>query len=437
MPSNNQTVLHLAQQARSAARLLASASTQQRQAALVNMATLLQAARADVMAANADDSVAATQADASTAMMKRLIITDKIFSYMHRRLLEVAALPDPLGRILTGHTRPDGLQVRKISVPLGVIGIIYEARPNVTTDAAAVALKSGNAVILRGGSEARRTNAVLTAIMQQAISQAGLPETAVQSLDQPGHDKVHELLKMDQYIDVIIPRGGKELIAAISRESRIPVIKHYDGICHLYLAAEADTDMAVAVTVNAKCERPEVCNALETLLVDVAAAARLLPAVCSALTARNVELRGCSRCRDIVPSLLPATEEDWHTEYLDLILSIRIVDGLPEAIRHINEYGSGHTDGIITDSLQAANDFLQYVDSASVLVNAFDPPVRRRRLRHGRRGRHQHRPSACPRTGRLRRIDFDQMAGHRPRHTPSLTSLCCPASPAAKLRNPI
>ena len=297
-------------------------------------------------------------------------VTDKIFDYMVKRLKEAAALPDPVGRVLEGRTMPSGLQVSRVAVPIGVVAIIYEARPNVTTDAAAVALKSGNAVILKGGSESIRSNRVLVAAMRKAIVAAGLPEDTVQFIDSTDHAAVNELLKQDRYIDVVIPRGGKGLIKAVSENTRIPVLKHYDGICHQYVAADADIDMAVAVVINSKTERVEVCNALETLLVDRKIAAAFLPKVRDAFAAKGVEIRGCEKTRAILPEAVAATEDDWDTEYLAPIISIRVVDGLDEAVAHIAAHGSGHTDGIITNNLRESREFVARVDSASVLVNA-------------------------------------------------------------------
>ncbi|WP_239649674.1 glutamate-5-semialdehyde dehydrogenase [Methylocucumis oryzae] len=279
-------------------------------------------------------------------------------------------MPDPLNRILAGHTNPVGLKVYKKSVPLGVIGIIYESRPNVTTDSAGVCIKSGNAVILRGGSEALQTNTVLADAMIEGLVKAGLPENAIQIIRIPGHEAVGELLKMEDYIDVLIPRGGKSLIKRIAEGTRIPVIKHYDGICHLYLAADAIAEQAVALAVNSKCQSVQVCNALETLLVDRQCADTLLPLLQAAFSANGIELRGCALTQKLLPDIALANEEDWHTEYLAPILSIKIVDGITHAISHINQYGSGHTDGIVTQSLRLAEQFEAEVDSASVMINA-------------------------------------------------------------------
>ena len=358
----------LARRARAAASTLKSAPGAMRADALDRMAAKVLACRDELFAANAADLAAAP--GLSEAFRKRLRVTDKVFDYIVNRLREAAALPDPVGRVLEGRTMPTGLQVRRVAVPIGVIAMIYEARPNVTTDAAAVALKSGNAVILKGGSESIRTNRVLAAAMRSAVVEAGLPEDAVQLVESTDHAAVAELLKQEKFIDLVIPRGGKNLIRAIAEGTRIPVLKHYDGICHQYVAADADAEMAVSLVVNSKCQRVEVCNALETLLVDAEGASRLLPPIVAALRREGVELRGCAEARAIVPDLVPATDADWDTEYLAPILSIRIVHGIGEAIEHIARHGSGHTDGIITNSLSLAERFTAAVDSASVLVNA-------------------------------------------------------------------
>jgi glutamate-5-semialdehyde dehydrogenase len=370
-PSNPaEHILQLAKQARKAARELAAVSGEAKAAALAAMVDALRNSRSELVRANADDLEDARNAGLPQPMIARLEITDKVFAYMQKRLREIAALPDPVGRTLEGFTRPNGFRVSKVTVPIGVIGIIYESRPNVTTDAASVCLKSGNAVILRGGSESLRTNIVLADAMAEAASKHGLPDNAIQIIRSADRENVQHLLRMDRYVDVLIPRGGKSLIERVASESRIPVIKHYDGICHQYLAADAPLERAVAVTVNSKCQRVEVCNALETLLVDVKSAERLLPELKRAFDAQNVTLRGCVRTRAILPDIAMATEEDWRTEYLDRILSVRIVDGVTEAIEHINTYGSGHTDGIITNDITAASQFVAGVDASSVLVNA-------------------------------------------------------------------
>lgn len=367
---NTIPVQRIAQQSRSAAYQLAATSAAQRNLALSNMVESLVAVKQQVLDINAQEVQQARQEGQADAMIKRLTIDDKVFQYMLSRLRKLAQQPDPLNRVLAGHTNPEGLQVYKKSVPLGVIGIIYESRPNVTTDAAGVCIKSGNAVILRGGSEALQTNTVLTDAMIAGAVNAGLPPHAIQIIRTSGHEAVGELLDMDDYIDVLIPRGGKGLIKRIAEGTRIPVIKHYDGICHLYIAADADPVQAVALAVNSKCQSVQVCNALETLLVDQHCAEQLLPLLQAAFTANQVELRGCTETLKLLPGITPATEEDWHTEYLAPILSIKIVDGVDAAIAHINHYGSGHTDGIVTQSLNKAQQFEQQIDSASVLINA-------------------------------------------------------------------
>jgi glutamate-5-semialdehyde dehydrogenase len=367
---NSSTVQVIARQSRFAARQLSSTSEALRNLALTKMADALELVKHEVLEINAQEVMKARQDGQSDALVKRLTIDDKVFQYMLSRLRKVAQRPDPLNRVLAGHTNPVGLRVYKKSVPLGVIGIIYESRPNVTTDAAGVCIKSGNAVILRGGSEALQTNALLTDAMIEGAVNAGLPQHAIQIIRTPGHEAVGELLKMDAYVDVLIPRGGKALIKRIAEGTRIPVIKHYDGICHLYIAEDADPVQAVELAINSKCQSIQVCNALETLLVDKKCAEHLLPLLRAAFDANNIELRGCEETQKILKLIAPATEDDWHTEYLAPILSIKIVNGIEEAIDHINNYGSGHTDGIVTQSLNRAQTFEQQVDSASVLINA-------------------------------------------------------------------
>lgn len=362
------SIKELAEKAKTAAAVLRTVSPSLRADALNRMAAKLIQYREKVLAANAADMAAA--AGLSAPLRKRLCVDDKVFRYMTRRLQEAAALPDPVGRILEERVMPSGLQVKRVAVPIGVIAMIYEARPNVTTDAAAVALKSGNAVILKGGSESQRTNLVLAEAMRSAAAEAGLPEDAIQLIPTTDRAAVAELLKQDAYIDLIIPRGGKSLIKAISEGTRIPVLKHYDGICHQYVAADADADMAIQLVVNSKCQNPAVCNALETLLIDSALPEPVWRQIAESLRKNGVEIRGCDRFRAKVPGCLPATDADWDTEYLDKILSIRVVDGISEAVKHIAEHGSGHTDGIITQSDTLAAEFTARVDSASVLVNA-------------------------------------------------------------------
>ena len=367
---NSADLLTMGRQAKEAALMLNSSSGAGRQRAIAEMPKKLIGIKTQLLEANALDVAEAEQNGLEAPLVKRLKITEKVFNYMLKRLEEVAALPDPVGRILEGHTRPNGLRVEKVSVPLGVIGIIYESRPNVTTDAAAVCLKSGNAVILRGGSESLRTNIVLADAMISALEENGLSRHAIQIIRVPGHDAVSELLKLDQFIDVLIPRGGKTLIKRISNGTRIPVIKHFEGICHLYLAEDAPTEMAIKLAANSKMQRVEVCNAMEKLLIDKNAADKLLPPILDMFSKSGVEIRGCPQLVQMAPTVKPATETDWSTEYLAPILTVKIVENISEAIDHINHYGSGHTDGIVTQNMASARKFVQGVDSASVLVNA-------------------------------------------------------------------
>lgn len=361
-------VEELACRARTAFAVLRTAPSAQRGEALRRMADALSARRSEILAANASDM--ADSSGSPAAFRKRLCVDDEVFEYMLRRLKTAAELPDPVGRVLEERVMPGGLAVRRVAVPIGVVAIIYEARPNVTVDAAAVTVKSGNAVILRGGSESQRTNMVLAEAMRSAVRGAGLPEDAVQMVPTSDRAAVAELLRQDKYVDLLIPRGGKSLIRAVSEGTRIPVLKHYDGICHLYVAPDADPDMAAKLVVNSKCQNVAVCNALETLLVDAALPDATLAAIVEALRANSVELRGCGRFRARVPGCLPAADADWDTEYLDRVLSVKVVDGIAEAMAHIAEHGSGHTDGIITASDELAAEFISGVDSASVLVNA-------------------------------------------------------------------
>ena len=367
---NTNPVLVIAKQSSLAARQLSSLPESMRNLALSKMADSLESVKQQVLNINAKDVLKARQDGQSAAMIKRLTIDNKVFQYMLSRLRKVAQQPDPLNRVLEGHTNPSGLQVYKKSVPLGVIGIIYESRPNVTTDAVGVCIKSGNAIILRGGSEAIQTNTLLADTMIKAAVDAGLPQHAIQIIRTPGHEAVAELLKMDEYVNVLIPRGGKGLIKRIAQGTRIPVIKHYDGICHLYIAKDAAPEQAVDLAINSKCQSIQVCNALETLLVDKSCAEQILPLLQTAFNSNNIELLGCKQTQNILQNISLATDEDWHTEYLAPILSIKIVDGIDQAIDHINHFGSGHTDGIVTQSLDLAQKFEQQIDSASVLINA-------------------------------------------------------------------
>jgi glutamate-5-semialdehyde dehydrogenase len=303
-------------------------------------------------------------------MMDRLTLTDQTIQGMAGGLREVAALPDPVGKITSMWRRPNGLLVGRMRIPLGVIGIIYESRPNVTADAAALCLKSGNAVILRGGSEAIHSNLALARILQDVLKKSAIPAAAIQVISVTDRAAVYELLQLDEYIDLIIPRGGEELIRAVVSQSRIPVIKHYKGVCHIFVDAGADLDMAVSICVNAKVQRPGVCNAMETLLVHADAAQTFLPLIAEKYRQAGVLLKGCPKTRAIVADIEKAEEDDWYREYLDLVLAVRVVPDLDAAIAHIEQYGSLHTESIITQDYANAQRFLNEVNSSTVLVNA-------------------------------------------------------------------
>lgn len=357
--------------ARQASRAMARAETRQKNQALLAMATAIERDCAALLAANQKDMQAAQAAGLETAMLDRLALSEKSVMAMAEGLRQVAALPDPIGEMNDFSYRPSGIQLGKMRVPLGVVGIIYEARPNVTADAAALCLKSGNAAILRGGSEAFHSNQAIAACVQEGLQQAGLPVSAVQVIETTDRAAVGALITMPEYVDVLVPRGGKGLIARISAEARVPVIKHLDGNCHVFIDQKADLDKALAIAVNAKTHRYGTCNTMETLLVDQAIAASVLPLLKSAYAKHQVELRGCERsCALLGAETRQATEEDWSTEYLAPILAIRIVDNLDQAIEHINQYGSHHTDAIVTEDYSRARRFLREVDSSSVMVNA-------------------------------------------------------------------
>jgi glutamate-5-semialdehyde dehydrogenase len=360
----------LGQRARAASRRIAAASTAEKNAALLAIAAQLQAAKAEILAANANDVEKGRANGLDAALLDRLTISEKGFAGMLEGLRQVADLPDPIGAITDMAYRPSGIQVGKMRVPLGVVGIIYESRPNVTIDAASLCLKSGNATILRGGSEAIHSNMAIAACVRAGLKQAGLPEDAVQVIETTDRAAVGKLVAMPEFVDVIVPRGGKGLIERISNEARVPVIKHLDGICHVYVDAQADLQKALSIAFNAKCHRYGVCNAMETLLVHEAVAAEFLPQIQKRYATENVELRGCEKTRSILSAINAATDEDWVTEYLAPILSIRIVSDLDQAIAHINEFGSHHTDSIISENYTKARRFLNEVDSSSVMVNA-------------------------------------------------------------------
>lgn len=366
------------QRAREGSRLMAKAPTHAKNAALAAIAAAIRRDANKIMAANVEDVEAARAAGMDAAMLDRLRLTDNAIAAMADGLEQIAALADPIGEIGDMKRRPSGIQVGKMRVPLGVIGIIYEARPNVTIDAAGLCLKAGNAAILRGGSEAIRCNRVLAALVHEGLHTAGLPEAAVQVVATTDRAAVGELITMKDYVDIIVPRGGKGLIERISNEARVPVIKHLDGICHVYIDDDADIDKALRIADNAKTQRYGTCNTMETLLVAKSIAPRVLPRLARILVDKGVELRGCEATRELLNAgadagVLPirvATDEDWRTEYLAPILSVRVVDGLDAAIDHINTYSSQHTDTIVTENYTKSLRFLREVDSSSVMVNA-------------------------------------------------------------------
>ncbi len=358
------------QRARAASRAVARASTQEKNAALLAIATALQANREQILQANAEDVAAGRANGLDAALLDRLSINEKTFACMIEGLQQVAALPDPIGTITDMSYRPSGIQVGKMRAPLGVVGIIYESRPNVTVEAASLCLKSGNACILRGGSEAIRANRAIALCVREGLQRAGLPEDIVQVIDTTDRAAVGLLVAMPAFVDVIIPRGGKGLIERVSAEARVPVIKHLDGICHVYVDEEADLHKASDIAFNAKCHRYGVCNAMETLLVHEKVAATFLPLVKKRYDEKQVELRGCEKTRRILADISAATAEDWSTEYLAPILAIKIVANLDEAMTHINDFGSHHTDSIITENYSKSRRFLNEVDSSSVMVNA-------------------------------------------------------------------
>ncbi|MCA3159056.1 MAG: glutamate-5-semialdehyde dehydrogenase [Burkholderiales bacterium] len=359
----------LGQSARAASRAMARASTAQKNAALLHIAEAIRAQRHLLKQANAEDLATAQAAGLPEALVERLALSDKAIDTMAEGLEQISNLPDPIGEMLNLRYRPTGIQVGQMRVPLGVIGIIYEARPNVTVDAAGLCIKSGNATVLRGGSEAIRCNTALAALVQQGLAVAGLPPDAVQVIETTDRAAVGAMITLPEYIDVIVPRGGKGLIERIAKEATVPVIKHLDGICHVYIDDEADLDKAIRIADNAKTQRYAPCNTMETLLVAQGIASRVLPPLCKIYQDKGVELRGDEQARSLVP-MNTATEQDWRTEYLAPILSIRVVAGLDAAIDHINTYGSQHTDSIVTENYSKAMRFLREVDSASVMVNA-------------------------------------------------------------------
>jgi glutamate-5-semialdehyde dehydrogenase len=366
-----QTYMHgVGREARNASRLIAKADTATKNHALTAIAQAIERTAQVLIEANARDLDAAREKGLDRAALDRLTLTEKGVAAMADGLTQVAKLPDPVGEIMNMRYRPSGIQVGQMRVPLGVIGIIYESRPNVTADAAALCLKSGNAAILRGGSEAIHSNQAIAACVHEGLKAAGLPESAVQVIETTDRAAVGELITMQDYVDVIVPRGGKSLIERLQRESRIPMIKHLHGVCHVYIDDRADIDKALRIADNAKTQRLGTCNTMETLLVARGIAQQVLSPLAKIYVDKGIELRGDDESRAIVPEMKAATEEDWYTEYLDAILSVRIVDGLDAAMDHIATYGSQHTDAIVTEDLTRARRFMREVDSSSVMVNA-------------------------------------------------------------------
>jgi glutamate-5-semialdehyde dehydrogenase len=363
-------VQHMAQEAKGAARRLGTLSREVKDRVILRVAELLKERQAQIQSANRQDVEAAQAQGHAAAFLDRLTLSDKVFASMIKGLKEVAALPDPVGAVTGMWLRPNGLKVGRQRIPLGVIGFIYESRPNVTVDAAALCLKSGNAVILKGGKEALNSNLALGQLMQDALAEAGVPQAAVQVIPSVAREATLELLKQDELVDLIIPRGGEGLIRFVAEHSRIPVLKHYKGVCHIFVDESADLDMAEEVCFNAKVQRPGVCNAMETMLVHAAAAPGFLPRMVARFRQAQVELRGCPRTREIDPQASPAQAEDWGAEFLDLILAVKVVPDLDAALSHIARYSSNHTEAIITRDYARAQRFLQEVDSSVVLVNA-------------------------------------------------------------------
>jgi len=365
-----QYMRQVGQQAREASRIIARADSQVKNKALLTIAAAIRNHSTVLLSANQSDLAAARAAGMEPAMLDRLTLTEKGVAAMADGVEQVAALPDPVGEISDLKFRPSGIQVGRMRVPLGVIGIIYEARPNVTADAAALCLKSGNAAILRGGSEAINCNRAIAALVHEGLAAAGLPANVVQVIDTTDRAAVGHLITMREYVDVIVPRGGKGLISRLLAESRVPMIQHLDGNCHVYLDDEADADKAMRIVENSKTQRYGTCNTAESLLVARSAAARLLPPIAAMLTAKGVEIRGCAETQALVPEATAASEEDYATEFLAPIISVKVVAGLDEAMDHINRYGSHHTETIVTENYSKAMRFLREVDSASVMVNA-------------------------------------------------------------------
>lgn len=365
-----QYMTQLGRQARQASRAVAAADSGVKNRALLAMASSVDAHRSEILAANAKDLAAGEANGLEPALMDRLALNAKGIDGIIEGLQQVAALADPVGAVTDMNYRPSGIQVGKMRVPLGVIGIIYESRPNVTLEAASLCLKSGNAAILRGGSEAIHSNQALASCIREGLAAVGLPETSVQVLETTDRAAVGELITMPEFVDVVVPRGGKGLIERIARDATVTVIKHLDGICHVYIDDAADADKAFAIALNAKTHRYGTCNTMETLLIAESRAEELLPRIADAMIEKGVELRGCPRTRQVLMGAADATDEDWATEYLAPILSIRVVSGLDEAMDHIAQYSSGHTESIVTENYTSGRRFLREVDSSSVMINA-------------------------------------------------------------------
>jgi glutamate-5-semialdehyde dehydrogenase len=365
-----QEVVEKAQAAQAAAGEMATLPTSAKDRALLEMAQALVERQHFVLDANSADVRAARDAGLSEALVDRLLLSEKRIAGMAAGLRDVAALPDPVGEVIEGLRRPNGLQIEKVRVPLGVVGIIYESRPNVTVDATGLCVKSGNAVILRGGSEALRSNIALVRVIADAAYSLGVPEGAIQLIETADRAAAQQLMRLNQYVDVLIPRGGEGLIRAVVESATVPVIETGVGNCHVYVDETAPYDMAQEIVINAKCQRPGVCNACETLLVHEAIAADFLRLVGPRLMAQGVELRGCPRTREILPQAEEATEDDWRAEYLDLILAVRVVDDLEQALAHIARYGTKHSEAIVTGEYECAQRFIERVDAAAVYVNA-------------------------------------------------------------------
>ena len=363
------TITEMGRRAKEAARVLATAGAL-KQKALLHAADALWSRREEILAANVQDLEAGKAAGMSQALLDRLALTEGRIQDMSTAVKEVAKAPDPVGRVLSGSVLENGLQLQKVTVPMGVMGIIYEARPNVTSDAAALCVKAGSAVILRGGKEALNSNRAVAQVLRDALEETGLPADCVQLVQDTSRQSAQELMTLTDYLDVLIPRGGAGLIRSVKENARVPVIETGVGNCHVYVDQSADLDMAAEIIFNAKCSRPSVCNAIETILVHEKAAPAALPKIQARLSEKQVELRGCERTRAILPGITPATEEDWSTEYLDYILAVKVVDSLEEALEHIGRYSTGHSECIVTQDYTAAQRFLNEVDAAAVYVNA-------------------------------------------------------------------